>query len=148
MKLEDQLKEAMKTALKAGEKEKLSTLRTTLAQIKDERIKLRRDLTDDDVIVVISKAVKSRKDSIEQFEKGNRNDLVAKETAELILLKHYLPQQMSEEKVKEEIQAIIIALGVTDIKDIGKVMGQAMSKLKGKADGKLVQQIARTLLSS
>lgn len=147
MSLEKQVRDDMTQALKAGDKEKLSTLRTTLSQIKDERIRLRRDLKDEDVITVLMKAVKSRKDSIEMYEKGNRQDLVDKESAELKILQAYLPEQMSEEDIKKELIAIIDESGAQDAKDIGKVMGQAMAKLKGKADGKLVQQLARSLLS-
>ncbi|MCB0283476.1 MAG: GatB/YqeY domain-containing protein [Calditrichae bacterium] len=148
MSLENQLREDMKQALKSGEKDKLTTLRTTISQVKDERIRLMRDLTDADVITVLTRAVKSRKDSIEMYQKGNRQDLVDKETKELEVIQAYLPEQMSEDDVKKELVAIIEATGANDAKDIGKVMGQAMSRLKGKADGKLVQQLARTLLSS
>lgn len=148
MSLENQLREDMKQALKSGEKDKLTTLRTTISQVKDERIRLMRDLTDADVITVLTRAVKSRKDSIEMYQKGNRQDLVDKETKELEVIQAYLPEQMSEDDVKKELVAIIEATGASDAKDIGKVMGQAMSRLKGKADGKLVQQLARTLLSS
>lgn len=147
MSLENQLREDMKQALKSGEKDRLTTLRTTLSQVKDERIRLMRDLTDEDVITVLMRAVKSRKDSIEMYHKGNRQDLVDKETYELEVIQAYLPEQMSEDDIKKEIIAIIEATGASDARDIGKVMGQAMGRLKGKADGKLVQQLARTLLS-
>ena len=82
------------------------------------------------------------------YEQGGRQDLVDKEKAEVELLQSYLPEQMSEEDVKKIVSEIVESSGATDIKDIGKVMGPAMAKLKGKADGKLVQQIARSLLSS
>ena len=148
MSLETQIREDMNNALKTGQKDKLSTLRTALAQIKDERINKRADLSDDDVITVLTRAVKSRKDSITMYEQGGRQDLVDKEKAEVELLQSYLPEQMSEEDVKKIVSEIVESSGATDIKDIGKVMGPAMAKLKGKADGKLVQQIARSLLSS
>ena len=148
MSLEILVREDMNRALKSGDKEKLNTLRTTLSQIKDERIRLRRELTDQDVIGVLMKGVKSRKDSIEMYKQGNRQDLVDKETKELTILESYLPKQMSEDEVKKELIAIIDAVGAHEAKDIGKVMGPAMAKLKGKADGKLVQQLARSLLNS
>ena len=148
MGLEDQIRNDMNGALKSGQKEKLSTLRTALSQIKDERINKRKDLTDEDVIGVLMRAVKSRKDSIELYRKGGRQDLVDKETAEVELIQSYLPEQMPEDEVKKIIAEIVQSSGASDIKDIGKVMGPAMARLKGKADGKLVQQIARSLLSS
>lgn len=148
MGLEDQIRIDMNGALKSGQKEKLSTLRTALAQIKDERINKRKDLTDEDVIGVLMRAVKSRKDSIDLYRKGGRQDLVDKETAEVELIQSYLPEQMSEDEVRKIVAEIVQSSGAGDIKDIGKVMGPAMARLKGKADGKLVQQIARSLLSS
>ena len=148
MGLEDQIRNDMKEALKSGQKERLSTIRTVLAQIKDERIKKRDDLNEEDVITVLMRAVKSRKDSIDMYRKGGRQDLVDKETAEMEIIQSYLPEQMSEDEVKKIIAEIVDSSGATDMKDIGKIMGPAMAKLKGKADGKLVQQIARSLLSS
>jgi len=148
MSLEEQIKSDMNAALKAGEKEKLNTLRTTYSQIKDERIRLRKTLSDEEVLSVLLRGVKTRKDSIELYKQGNRQDLVDKENAEINILQSYLPQQMSEAEVREKIKSIIQSSGAADLKDIGKVMGQAMTQLKGKADGKLVQQIARSLLSS
>jgi len=148
MSIEERLKEDLKTAMKTGQKHKVQTLRMTLAQLKDERIRLRHELNDDETITIISRAVKSRKDSIEQYKKGNRQDLVDAETFEMKLLQNYLPQQMEPEEIKKEVQLIIESVGAVDIKDIGKVMGQAMTRLKGKADGKLVQQFAREILSA
>jgi uncharacterized protein YqeY len=148
MSLEDKIRSDMNNALKTGQKEKLSTLRTALAQIKDERIRKKGELTDDDVVIVLTRAVKSRKDSIEMYKQGGRQDLVDRETAEVELLQSYLPEQMSENEITKIVKEIIDSSGASDIKDIGKVMGPAMAKLKGKADGKMVQQIARSLLSS
>lgn len=147
MSIENQLKADIKEALKTGQKERLNTLRSVHSQIKDEWIKKREELTDQEVIGVLMRAVKSRKDSVEMYKKGGRADLVEKEQNEIDVIQTYLPEQMSEENVKKEIALIIESAGVSDIKDIGKVMGPAMAKLKGKADGKLVQQIARSLLS-
>jgi len=147
MSLEEQIQDDIKTAMKAREKEKLLTLRNIYSKIKDERINTRKDLTDDDVIAVLMRGVKSRKDSIEMYTKGGRQDLVDQEQSELDIITSYLPEQMSEQDVKKEIARIIDATGAKDMKDIGKVMGQAMAKLKGKTDGKLVQKFARELLS-
>ena len=147
MSLETKIQNDIKAALKAGQKAKLTTLRTTYSQIKDERIKYRKELTDEDVIAVLMRGVKSRKDSIEMYKKGDRHDLVEAETAELEIIQSYLPEQMSEADVKKEIVSVIKTSGATDLKDLGKVMGAAMVRLKGKTDGKLVQQIVRSLLS-
>jgi len=147
MSLHEKLNADMKAALKAGEKEKLNVLRTTLAQVKDERIKLQRDLKDEDVITVLMRGVKSRKESLEMYRNAGRNDLAEKEHFEMDVLQNYLPEQMSDEEIKKIISEIIAQSGASDMKDIGKVMGPAMGRLKGKADGKKVQQIARALLS-
>jgi len=148
MSLNSTIKQDMITAMKAGEKQKVQALRMTMAQLKDERIRLRHELNDDEAITILMRAVKSRKDSIEQYSKGNRQDLVDTETFEMELLQSYLPSQMSPDEIKKEVKALIESLGVQDMKDIGKVMGSAMAKLKGKADGKLVQQFAREILSA
>ncbi len=148
MSLENRLKDDMKTAMKAGEKKKVQTLRMALAQLKDERIRLMHELNDDETITVLMRAVKSRKDSIEQYKKGNRQDLVDAETYEMNIIQAYLPKQMDPEEVKREVETIIKSVGAKDMKDIGKVMGPLMAKLKGKADGKLVQQFAREILSA
>lgn len=147
MSLENQIKSDMKEALKAGQKERLLTIRSVLSQIKDEWIKKREELTEQEVIGVLMRAVKSRKDSLEMYKQGNRPDLAQKEQSELDLIQTYLPEQMSDADVKKEIAAIVDSVGASDMKDIGKVMGAAMARLKGKADGKLVQQIAKSLLS-
>lgn len=147
MSLENQIKSDMKEALKAGQKERLLTIRSVLSQIKDEWIKKREELTEQEVIGVLMRAVKSRKDSLEMYKQGNRPDLAQKEQSELDLIQTYLPEQMSDADVKKEIAAIVDSVGASDMKDIGKVMGAAMARLKGKADGKLVQLIAKSLLS-
>ncbi len=147
MSLHEKLNADMKAALKAGEKDKLNVLRTTLAQVKDERIKLQRDLKDEDIITVLMRGVKSRKESLEMYKNAGRNDLAEKEQFEMDVLQSYLPEQMSDEEIKKIVSGIIAQSGASDMKDIGKVMGPAMGRLKGKADGKKVQQIARALLS-
>jgi hypothetical protein len=106
MRLEDQLKADMQNALKTGQKVKLNTLRSVVSQVKDEWIKKRQELTDAEVTGVLFRAVKTRKDSIELYKKGNRSDLVDKETAEVELIQSYLPQQMSEDEIRKEIQDI------------------------------------------
>ena len=149
MTIEQQINEDLKTALKAGEKETVSAYRTIMAQIKDERIKLRvkREMTDEDVIGVLMNAAKKRKEAIDIYRSNNREDLAAKEERELALLQKYLPEQLSEEEIKEIIAKIIEQTNASSIKDLGKVMGAAIRELKGKADGQMIQSIAREKLT-
>lgn len=105
------------------------------------------EATDEDVLSVIQKEAKQRKDSIVEFTKANRQELVEKETKELEMLQVYLPQQMGEEQVREIVKATISEIGATSVADIGKVMGALMPKVKGKADGSLVSKIVRGYLS-
>ncbi|HID39010.1 MAG TPA: GatB/YqeY domain-containing protein [Calditrichaeota bacterium] len=148
MPLEEQIQADLKTAMKSGRKETVIALRSLLAQIKDERIKLRtrREMTEDDVIKVLLTAVKKRKEAIELYKQGNREDLVKKEQDELKILQNYLPEQLSEEEITNIINKIIIEINASSIKDLGRVMGAAMGQLKGKADGKLVQNLVRQRL--
>ena len=149
MSIEQQINEDLKTALKAGEKEVVAAYRTVMAQIKDERIKLRvkREMTEEDVIGVLLNAAKKRKEAFEIYRQNNREDLAAKEEAELNLLQKYLPKQLSGDEVKEIISNIIQQTNASSINDLGKVMGAAMKELKSKADGQLIQSIVRDQLS-
>ncbi len=126
----------------------MGVLRMTLAQLKDERIRLRKELTDEDVIRILAKAVKSRKDSVESYRSGGREDLAEKEAYEIGVLEQYLPEQMSEDDVRAVVAEIISQTGAGSMKDMGKVMGPAMARLKGQADGKMVQDIVRALLGN
>ncbi|MBN2424709.1 MAG: GatB/YqeY domain-containing protein [Calditrichaceae bacterium] len=148
MSLEQKLQEDMKNALKSGQKLELATLRTVLAQIKDERIRLRpqRELTDDDVIRVLTSAVKKRREAIDLYKQGNRQDLVDKESGEITIIEKYLPEQLSVDKIKQVIEDTINKLGASSIQDLGKIMGPVMGQLKGRADGKTVQNMVRDRL--
>ncbi len=149
MPLEEQIQADLKTAMKSGQKEKVTTLRSLMAQIKDERIKLRtkREMAEEDVVKVVLTAVKKRKEAIELYKQGNREDLVKKEQDELEILQKYLPEQLSEEEIAKIIDKIITEVNASSIKDLGRVMGAAMGQLKGKADGKLVQNLVRQRLT-
>jgi uncharacterized protein YqeY len=149
MSLEQKLQEDMKSALKNGQKFELITLRSALAIIKDERIRLRpeRELTDEDTIRVLTSAVKKRRDSIELYKQGDRQDLVEKEENEIAILSEYLPEQLSEDEIRKVVDETIQKLNATSMNDMGKVMGPVMGQLKGKADGKTVQNIVRECLS-
>ena len=104
------------------------------------------EATDEDVLAVINKEVKQRKDSIEQFKQGNRQDLVDKETAELAILQSYLPEQMSEEEVKKYVDEAVVETNASTPQDMGKVMSALMPKVKGKADGSLISKLVREAL--
>jgi len=131
----------IKVAMKAGEKEKVLTLRTLNSEIKNREIQERRELTDDEVLAVIQKAVKQRHDSIEEFRKGGREDLVAKESAEAELLQHYLPRALERAEIEAIVDRVLAETGASGKKDIGKVMKALMPEIRGRADGKVVNAI-------
>lgn len=147
MSLLEQLQQDMKTALKNKEKEKLSTIRMVRAAIKRAEIDQRGSLSEDQVLDVIVREVKQRKEAIAEYKKADRQDLVEKEQAQLAVLESYLPKQLTEEELEQLIRETIDQLGVTSKKEIGKVMKTVMPKVKGKADGKVVNQIAQKLLN-
>jgi len=138
----------MKSAMKAGPagKNRLETIRFLRAAIKNAEIDSKGPLTEEDILGIITKQVKQLKDSIAEFEKGGRQDLVAKAQAEVAVLSDYLPQQMSEEEVRELARQLIAESGAQGPKDLGKVMGPLVARTKGRADGKMVQQIVKELL--
>jgi uncharacterized protein YqeY len=134
MPLKDRITEDMKGAMRAGEKERLGTIRLVLAAIKQREVDERITLDDGQVLAVLEKMIKQRKESIAQFASGGRADLVAKEQAELALLQVYLPAQMSEAEIDALIAEAVAATGASSIKDMGKVMGLVKAKAQGKAD--------------
>jgi len=134
MPLKSQITEDMKSAMKAGEKDRLKVVRLILAAIQQIEIDQRIELDDVAVLGVIEKMVKQRRDSIEQFQKGNRNDLADIELAEIEILDTYLPEQLSDTEVDALIDAAIAASGAQSIRDMGKVMAQVKSQAAGRAD--------------
>ena len=134
MPLKDRITEDMKGAMRAGEKERLGTIRLVLAAIKQREVDERITLDDGQVLAVLEKMIKQRKESIAQFESGGRADLVAKEQAELVVLQVYLPAQMSDAEIDALIAEAVAATGATSVKDMGKVMGIVKAKAQGKAD--------------
>lgn len=134
MSLKDTITNDMKTALKAGDKDRLKVVRLILSDIKRVEIDSRKELDDAGVLSVIEKAIKQRRDSIEQFTKGNRNDLAAIEEAELAVIQAYLPEQLSEAELDRLINEAISATGAESIRDMGKVMGTVKSQAAGRAD--------------
>ncbi|MFQ5863990.1 MAG: GatB/YqeY domain-containing protein [bacterium] len=147
MGLQEQLIEDMKVAMKAGDKVRLNTVRMIRAQIKDEQIAKGDALTEDEEISVLINAAKKRKEAIEHYEKSERKDLLEKEKRELEIISNYLPKQLTEEEVEKIVAQVIDEVGAETLRDIGKVMSAAMKQLKGKADGKLVQDMVRKKLS-
>ena len=118
-----------------------------MSMIKQIEIDSKKELDDEAVIGVISKEVKMRKDSVEEFKKGGREDLVAKTEAEIAVLMPYLPQQLSEDEIRSLVQAAVEQVGASSPKDMGKVMGAATKKLAGQADGRLISTIVKELLA-
>ena len=148
--LKQQLQEELKESMLAKNAEKTSVLRLLLSGITYYEIQKSGagyEATDEDVMTVIRKEAKQRKDSIEQFKQGGRQDLVDKEQKELELLRKYLPQQMSEDEIRILVKLTITETGAVNFQDMGKVMGALMPKIKGKADGNLVSKIVKEELS-
>ena len=146
MSLKEQLTNDMKEAMKAHEKDRLAVIRMVRGAIRQQEIDGKKELNDDDVIAVISKEVKMRKDSIDEFTKGGRDDLVAKTQAEIDVLLPYLPQQLTEDEVRALVEAAVAKTNAATPKDMGKVMGVLMPQVKGRADGKMVNTIVRSFL--
>lgn len=148
MPLLEQIDQDLIKALKGGDREAADTLRGLKSDIKYFQIEKRLEkVTDDDVVTILSTAAKRRRDSIDQFASGGRDDLVAKETKELELIKHYLPEQLSETEIEALVREIIAETGAESPSDMGRVMKAVMPKVKGRADGKLVKQVVTQLLS-
>ena len=150
MSLKEKLTADMKEAMKAREegRQRLGVIRMVRGAIRQQEIDGQKELDDDAVLAVISKEVKQRRDSIEEFKKGGREDLVAQNEAEIAVLMAYLLQQMAEGEIRKLVQDAIAATGASSPKEMGKVMKELMPKVKGRADGKLVNQIVRELLNA
>ena len=134
MSLKDQIKEDMKSAMKAGEKDRLKVVRLILAEIKQVEVDQRVELDDAGVLSVLTKMVKQRRDSVSQFEQGNREDLAAIERAEIAVLDTYLPEQLTADEIAALVDEVIAATGAESIRDMGKVMGQIKARAAGRAD--------------
>jgi len=146
--LKDRLTEDMKVAMKAKEEGKLrlSVIRMAKAAIKNAEIERRQDFGDEQVIEVLAREVKMRRDALAEFAKAERPEMVKQLEDEIAILLEYLPQQLSEAEIRQLAQETIAAVGAQGPKDLGKVMGVLTPKTKGRADGKLVNQIVRQLL--
>ena len=147
MGLKDQITEDMKSAMRAKETARLGTIRLLLAAIKQREVDDRIVLDDAAIISTIEKMIKQRKDSISQFEKAGRDDLVAVETAEMVILQTYLPAQMSDEEVQAAVAAAVAATGAAGPQDMGKVIGVLKGQLAGKADMGKVSGLVKAALA-
>ncbi|WP_290771201.1 GatB/YqeY domain-containing protein [Anaerofustis sp.] len=145
------LKETLLGDLKKAMKEKDNITKSTVTMVRAAILQIEKDnkveLGDEEIIDVVSKQVKQRKDALSEFEKAGREDLVEETKAELNVLMKYLPKQLSKEEVKSIVENAVEKVGAKSVKDMGKIMSEVMPKIKGKADGKLVNEIARELLS-
>ena len=136
----------IKGAMKSGAKDKVSALRMLSAALKNKQIEKRAPLTDGEVVDTVRSLIKQRRDSIEQFAKGGRQDLVDKETAEVAVLEVYLPQQMGREEIEKLVRQVIGQTGAQGAKDMGKVMKALVPLLAGRADNKLVSELVKGAL--
>ncbi|HEY7377542.1 MAG TPA: GatB/YqeY domain-containing protein [Steroidobacteraceae bacterium] len=148
MTLKERIQDDMKAAMRAGEKQRLGTIRMILAGIKQREVDERIQLDDVQVLSVLEKMIKSRKESLVHFQSGGRQDLIDKETAEINLIQGYLPAQLSEAEIDALIAQAIKATGATSVKDMGKAMGLVKSQAQGKADMAVVGARLKAKLSS
>ena len=146
MGLREQIDADIKTALKSGAKDKVSALRMLSAALKNKQIDKKRALTDEEVVETVRSLIKQRKDSIEQFAKGGRQDLVDKETSEVTVLEVYLPKQLAREEVEKIVRDAMAQTGAQSAKDMGKVMKALVPMLAGRADNKLVSELVKNAL--
>ena len=136
----------MYLSMKLGNKEKANTLRTLISKLKDQQIKLRKDISDEEALKIIKTLVKQRKESAEIYSKAGREELAEKENFEINILDNYLPKLMSEEDVLSLIKKIMNETNAKDLSDIGRVMPLVMQRGEGKVDGKIANSILRSLL--
>ncbi len=147
MNLKAKLQRDLKAAMKAGDTVKRNTVRLLLSAVRNAEIAKGGELTEQEMLVLLQKQAKQRRESIEQYRAAGRQDLVQEEEAELAVIESYLPRMLSEEEIRQEALAQIEAVGATGPKDMGKVMGPLMAKLRGRADGAVVQRVVRELLA-
>lgn len=146
MGLKEQLNEDMKQAMRAKDKNRLSAIRMVRGAVRDKEINSKVELDDDGVLDVIASQIKKRKDALEQLRKSNRDDLVDAEIEQINVLQEFLPAQLSMEEIEAAVTGAIEELGATSMRDMGKVMGQLVPQLRGKADNSVISQIVRQKL--
>ena len=146
MSLLKNITDEMYLSMKSGDKDKANTLRTLISKLKDQQIKLRKDISDEEALKIIKTLVKQRKESAEIYSKAGREELAEKENFEISVLGNYLPKLMSDEDVLSLIKKIVDETNAKDLSDIGKVMPLVMQRGEGKVDGKIANSILRSLL--
>ena len=146
MSLYKQIQNDMYNAMKSGNKENANTLRTTLAKLKDKVIEKRQDLSKEEEVKILQTLVKQRKESIELYEKGGRNELAEAEQKELEIINNYLPKMMDESDIKSIVKTVIDEVGATSMADMGKIMPEVMKRGKGLIDGKSAQKFVKKLI--
>jgi len=147
MSLYKQIQNDMYNAMKSGNKEDANTLRTTLAKLKDKVIEKRQDLSKEEEVKILQTLVKQRKESIELYKKGGRNELAEAEQKELEIINNYLPKMMDESDIKSIVKTVIDEVGATSMADMGKIMPEVMKRGKGLIDGKSAQKFVQELIS-
>jgi uncharacterized protein YqeY len=147
MSIADRIKDDMKVAMRERDKDRLTTIRLIMAAMKQQEVDTRKELTEADVLAILDKMVKQRKDSIEQYNKAGRDELAAKEQAEIEVIQVYLPQQLTEEEILELVADAISTTGTESMRDMGKVMGILKPKLQGRADMGQVSGLIKSKLS-
>ncbi len=148
MDLKERLMEDLKQAMRAQDTRRRDTIRMVRSAIKNAEIETQGEADDAKVIEILAREVRMREEALLLFRQGNRDDLVAKTEAEIAILQEYMPRQLDEAEIREAVQGVVDELGANDMRDLGAVMQKAMSELKGRADGRMVNQIAREILSS
>jgi uncharacterized protein YqeY len=148
MSLKQQLQEDLKEALRARDERRKAVIRLALAALTNAEIERDTDLDDADVTAVLQKQARQRRETITELQQANRPDLLAAEEAELAILEEYLPRLLSREEIAEQAREVIAAVGATGMGQMGSVMREMMSRLKGRADGRIVNEVVRELLST
>jgi len=147
MNLKEKLLSDMKEAMKSKDSLKLGTIRSVIAAVKNQEIDLRKDLDEEDVLTIVSREVKKRKEAASLYKKGKRPELEDKEIQEMKILQTYLPEQVSEEDLRQRIQQVIEETGAEGMKDFGKIMKTLVPEFKGKADNALIKELASEFLN-
>ncbi len=145
-KLTEQIRADLTESMKARTAERTSTLRMLQAALKNEQINVGHELSEDEAMAVIRKGIKQRQDSVEQFTKGNRPELAAREQAEIAVLKSYMPPELSDAELESGLREIVASTGAQSKKDMGKVMKEATARYKGRVDGRKIQEVVSRLL--
>ena len=146
MKLLEKIINEMYLSMKSGDKIKANALRTLVSKLKDQQIKLRKDISDEEALKVIKTLVKQRKESAQIFLNAGREELAEKENLEISILEKYLPKMISDDEIRALVEGVVKEIGAKDLSDIGKVMPLVMKRGKGKVDGKLANDILKELL--